>query len=66
MGTRSCADCKHLKSWWEYGNVCIDCCHKEGSEYFEGYEDAADHCPHWEKVDMGDIDPWGGNDVHLY
>lgn len=66
MGTRSCADCKHMKSWWEYGHVVIDCSHPQGSDYYEQYEDAADFCPHWEKVDMGDIDPWGGNDVHLY
>ena len=68
---QSCADCKHMKSWMEYGNVIVDCCHKEGSSYYEQYADenldAGPHCPYWEKFDMGDVNPWGGeygNDEH--
>ena len=52
---KSCADCKHMKSWMEYGNVIVDCCHKEGSSYYEQYADetldAGPHCPYWEKFD---------------
>ena len=61
---KSCADCKHMKSWMEYGNVVLDCCHKEGSSYYEQYADetldAGPHCPYWEDFNIGDINPWGG------